>query len=101
MGVSLRNARALLFRPSGLIGEKRVWARLAGVFQTLIITKRELRLATADNRKLPLWGISKLQRVCLVTGKINSKKVTQKNQNNYYEKNIDTYISILILFFLF
>ena len=47
-------------------------------------------------------GNFQAQEVCLVAKKTNLKKVTQKNQNNYYENNIGTCISILIfLIFLF
>jgi len=71
-------------------------------FSNLDIHKTSVAASNRNNRKLSLWGIFKLQEVCLVTKKINSKKVTQKNQNNYYETNIGTCILILIFsIFLF
>jgi len=71
-------------------------------FSNLDNHKTRVAASNHNIRKLPLWGIFKLQEVCLVAKKIYSKKVTQKNQNNYYEINIGTCILILIfLNFLF
>lgn len=53
---------------------RRVWS--SGVYQTLIITRRELQ-------------------VCLVAKEINSKKVTQKNQNNYMRKILASVFQLL------
>jgi len=70
-------------------------------FSNLDNHKTRVAASNRNNRKLPLWGMFKLQEVCLVAKKINSKKVTQKNQNNYYETNIGTCILIIIFFIFF
>ena len=65
-------------------------------FPNLDNHKTKVAAGNRNNLKLPLWGIFKPQEVCLVTKKTNLKKVTWKNQNNYYENNIGTFIAILI-----
>jgi len=45
-------------------------------FSNLDNHKTRVAASNRNNRKLLLWGIFKLQEVCLVAKKINSKKVT-------------------------
>ena len=65
-------------------------------FPNLDNHKTKVAAGNRNNLKLPLWRIFKPQEVCLVAKKTNLKKVTQENQNNYYENNIGICISILI-----
>ena len=74
---------------------------MVGGFSNLDNHKTRVAASNRNNRKLPLCRIFEIQEVCLVANKLNSKKVSQKNQNNYYEANIGTCIIILIFFLIF
>ena len=70
-----------------------VWS--SGVFRTLKISKRESQLPTAIITSCH-YGEFSSSKKCVWSPRKSIQKVIQKNQNNYYEKNIVTYIPTLI-----